>query len=153
MIADFLSQTIGEVYDMIGSNRMTYYFVPYITKGYKNSQDYIDYDFENKIKVRATINALVTGDPDLESARQYLKTTSKPYTVQFLLDDIKPLLPRMLDMLYVEYDDGRKEKFLLVGIDNDLLLQGIYMSYRAFKFDGTITKFQWTLNGEKPQDE
>lgn len=134
---------------MIGGNRMTYYFVPYITKGYKNSQDYIDYDFENKIKVRATINSNVTGDPDLESARQYLKTTSKPYNVQFLLDDIKPLIPRLLDMLYVEYDDGRKEQFLLVGIDNDVLLQGIYMSYRAFRFDGTLTKFQYLKNGKK----
>lgn len=151
MVSDYLSRTIGEVFQMIGGNRMTYYFVPYITKGYKNSQDYIDYDFANKIKVRATINSIGTGDADLESARQYLKTTSKPYTVQFVLDDIKPLTPRLLDRLYVEFDDGRKENFLLVGIENDVLLEGIYLTYRAFRFDGTITKFQWTENGEKPE--
>ena len=34
-----------------------------------------------------------------------------------------------------------------MGIDNGVLLNGIYTSVRAFEFDGTLTNFQWADNG------
>ena len=39
-----------------------------------------------------------------------------------------------------------------MGIDDGVLLQGIYVSVRVFKMDSIITNFQWANNGVIPND-
>lgn len=148
MIDYYLSSTINEVYELIGGVRMKYYYIPYIEHGYKESKDYIVYDYKNKIKINATINSSQGGDVDIEYAKQYLKNTMEGSTIQFTLDSIYPHIPRKLDRVQIEFADGSKKDYLIVGIDNGMLLQGLYASVRVFEFDGTLTKFQWVDNEE-----
>ena len=152
MYTRYLQESFQQVYDAIGGNGMTCYYVPYIEKKFKNSQDFINYDFANKIKIKATVNMDLQGDPDLETVKKYLKTTVRSASIQFTVNSIYPNYVRMLDRIYIEYDDGRpSENFLIVGIDNDVLLLGAYVSVRAVKFDGTISRFQWGDNLEEKQ--
>lgn len=146
-ISAYVRDSFNEVYDAIGNRGMTYYYVPYITKGFIDSQDYIDYDFANKIRINATLNSSRASDVDLEYAQPYLKNTRNSATIQFILPSIYPFSPRPLDRVYIEYADGRTKDYLIVGIDNEVLLQNIYISVRGFEFDGTLTKFQWSNNG------
>lgn len=146
-IQGYITKSFDEVYSMVGGLGMTFYYVPYIKKGFKESRDYIDYDFSNKIKINATINSIETSDVDLEYAKQYLKNTRKGATIQFTLASISPHKVRPLDRIYIEHGNGKTENYLIVGIDSNVLLQNIYVSVRAFGFDGTLTKFQWTNNG------
>lgn len=143
----YLTDSMEQVYMEIGERGMSYYYVPVIEKKIKDSMDYINYDFDNKIKIRATINSDLTSDADVEYAKIYLKNTRKTVTIQFTLASIAPYKVDVLDRIYVEYEDGRTENYLIVGVDNGVLLQGIYTSVRAFEFDGTLTKFQWADNG------
>lgn len=145
-IHNYISKSFDEVYSMIGCLGMTFYYVPYLEKKFVESRDFINYDFENKIKINATVNAVENSDVDIEYAKQYLKNTRKGATIQFTLDSIKPHKVRPLDRIYIEYDDGRTENYLIVGIDSNVLLQNIYVSVRAYAFDGTLTKFQWVDN-------
>lgn len=145
-IHNYISKSFDEVYSMIGCLGMTFYYVPYLEKKFVESRDFINYDFENKIKINATVNAIENSDVDIEYAKQYLKNTRKGATIQFTLDSIKPHKVRPLDRIYIEYDDGRTENYLIVGIDSNVLLQNIYVSVRAYAFDGTLTKFQWADN-------
>ena len=140
-INNYLSDSIRHVYKEIGGRNMTYYYVPIIEKSFKGSMDYIDYDFKNKIKIDATINTDITSDIDIENTKLYIKSNRNPVTIQFVLEDIFPYKVGILDRIYVEYGD------LIVGIDNGVLLKGIYTSVRAFEFDGTLTEFQWANNG------
>ena len=146
-IQGYITKSFDEVYSMLGGLGMTFYYVPYIKKGFKESRDYIDYDFNNKIKINATINSIETSDVDLEYVKQYLKNTRKGATIQFTLDSISPYKVRPLDRIYIEHTGGKTENYLIVGIDSNVLLQNIYVSVRVFEFDGTLTKFQWTDNG------
>lgn len=143
----YLTDSMEQVYMEIGERGMSYYYVPVIEKKIKDSMDYINYDFENKIRIRAAINSDLTSDADVEYAKIYLKNTRKTVTIQFTLASIAPYKVDVLDRIYVEYEDGRTENYLIVGVDNGVLLQGIYTSVRAFEFDGTLTKFQWADNG------
>ena len=143
----YLTDSMEQVYMEIGERGMSYYYVPVIEKKIKDSMDYINYDFDNKIKIRATINSDLTSDVDVEFAKVYLKNTRSTVTIQFTLASIAPYKVDVLDRIYVEYDDGRFENYLIVGIDNGVLLKGIYTSVRAFEFDGTLTNFQWADNG------
>lgn len=143
----YLTDSMEQVYTEIGERGMSYYYVPVIEKKIKDSMDYINYDFENKIRIRAAINSDLTSDADVEYAKIYLKNTRKTVTIQFTLASIAPYKVDVLDRIYVEYEDGRTENYLIVGVDNGVLLQGIYTSVRAFEFDGTLTKFQWADNG------
>lgn len=145
-IHNYISKSFDEVYSMIGCLGMTFYYVPYLEKKFVESRDFINYDFENKIKINATVNAIENSDVDIEYTKQYLKNTRKGATIQFTLDSIKPHKVRPLDRIYIEYDDGRTENYLIVGIDSNVLLQNIYVSVRAYAFDGTLTKFQWANN-------
>lgn len=144
----YLTDSMEQVYMEIGERGMSYYYVPVIEKKIKDSMDYINYDFDNKIKIRATINSDLTSDADVEYAKIYLKNTRKTVTIQFTLASIAPYKVDVLDRIYVEYEDGRTENYLIVGVDNGVLLQDIYTSVRAFEFDGTLTNFQWADNGE-----
>lgn len=146
-INKYLTDSIEQVYTEIGERGMSYYYVPVLEKKIKDSMDYINYDFDNKIKIGATINSDLTSDVDVEYAKIYLKNTRKTVTIQFTLASIAPYKVDVLDRIYVEYEDGRTENYLIVGVDNGVLLQGIYTSVRAFEFDGTLTKFQWADNG------
>lgn len=146
-IDNYLIESINMVYDMIGNRQMNYYYVPVLEKKFVDSQDFINYDFDNRIKINATINSDLASDVDLEFAKEYLKTTRKSATIQFLLSSISPHIPQPLDRIYIEFADGRTENWIISGIDNGVLLQGIYISVRAFDFDGTLTKFQWANNG------
>lgn len=146
-INNYLSDSIRHVYKEIGGRNMTYYYVPIIEKSFKGSMDYIDYDFKNKIKIDATINTDITSDIDIENTKLYIKSNRNPVTIQFVLEDVFPYKVGILDRIYVEYGDGRAENYLIVGIDNGVLLKGIYTSVRAFEFDGTLTEFQWANNG------
>ena len=93
------------------------------------------------------INTDITSDIDIENTKLYIKSNRNPVTIQFVLEDIFPYKVGILDRIYVEYGDGRAENYLIVGIDNGVLLKGIYTSVRAFEFDGTLTEFQWANNG------
>ena len=146
-INKYLTDSIEQVYTEIGGRGMSYYYVPVIEKKIKDSMDYINYDFDNKIKIGAAINSDLTSDVDVEFAKLYLKNTRSTVTIQFTLASIAPYKVDVLDRIYVEYDDGRFENYLIVGIDNGVLLNGIYTSVRAFEFDGTLTNFQWADNG------
>ena len=146
-INKYLTDSIEQVYTEIGERGMSYYYVPVIEKKIKDSMDYINYDFDNKIKIGAAINSDLTSDADVEFAKLYLKNTRSTVTIQFTLASIAPYKADVLDRIYVEYDDGRFENYLIVGIDNGVLLNGIYTSVRAFEFDGTLTNFQWADNG------
>lgn len=143
----YLTDSMEQVYMEIGERGMSYYYVPVIEKKIKDSMDYINYDFDNKIKIRATVNSDLTSDVDVEYAKIYLKNTRKTVTIQFTLASIAPYKVDVLDRIYVEYEDGRTTNYLIVGVDNGVLLQGIYTSVRAFEFDGALTKFQWADNG------
>lgn len=146
-IDNYLIESINMVYDMIGNRQMNYYYVPVIEKKFVDSQDFINYDFDGRIKINATINSDLASDVDLEFSKEYLKTTRKSATIQFLLSSISPYIPKPLDRIYIEFADGRTEDWIISGIDNGVLLQGIYISVRAFDFDGALTKFQWANNG------
>lgn len=146
-IKEYLSTSIEEVYDLIGNRGMRFYYVPYIEHKFVDSQDYLDYDFEGRIPLKATLNSNLASDADLEYAHQYLKNTRNSGTIQFTLRSIYPNMVRPLDRIYVEYADGRTEDYLIVGIDDGVLLQGVYISVRVFQFDGTLTNFQWANNG------
>ena len=146
-INKYLTESIEQVYTEIGERGVSYYYVPVIEKKIKDSMDYINYDFDNKIKISAAINSDLTSDVDVEFAKIYLKNTRSTVTIQFTLASIAPYKVDVLDRIYVEYDDGRFENYLIVGIDNGVLLKGIYTSVRAFEFDGTLTNFQWADNG------
>ena len=146
-INKYLTDSIEQVYTEIGERGMSYYYVPVIEKKIKDSMDYINYDFDNKIKISAAINSDLTSDVDVEFAKIYLKNTRSTVTIQFTLASIAPYKVDVLDRIYVEYDDGRFENYLIVGIDNGVLLKGIYTSVGAFEFDGTLTNFQWADNG------
>ena len=146
-INKYLTDSIEQVYTEIGERGMSYYYVPVIEKKIKDSMDYINYDFDNKIKISAAINSDLTSDVDVEFAKLYLKNTRSTVTIQFTLASIAPYKVDVLDRIYVEYDDGRFENYLIVGIDNGVLLNGIYTSVRAFEFDGALTNFQWADNG------
>ncbi len=146
---EYLTSSLNEVYSLIGEQGMSYYYVPYLEHSFKNSRDYINYDFNNKIKIHATINSEMMSDFDLEFAQTYLKHTQGRAKIQFTLQSIYPYKVRPLDRIYIERTDGIKENYLIVGIDDGVLLQGVYISVRAFKFDGTLTKFQWADNGEQ----
>ena len=147
MIKDYLIQSFEEVYNIIGNKGMSFYYVPILEKKYVDSQDFIDYDFDGRIKINATINSDLTSDVDVEYAKLFLKNTRKSATIQFTLNSIDPYQVQPLDRIYIEYDDGRTEDYLIVGVDNGVLLQGIYTSVRVFEFNGTLTKFQWANNG------
>lgn len=149
----YLTNSIEQVYAEIGDRGMSYYYVPVIEKSFRDSMDYINYDFENKIKIAAAINSDLTSDADVEYAKIYLKNTRETVTIQFTLASISPYKVNVLDRIYVEFADGRTTNYLIVGVDNGVLLQNIYTSVRAFEFDGTLTNFQWADNGVLKNEE
>ena len=151
-ISRYLSSSIDQVYGIIGNREMKFYYVPVLERKYLESKDFIDYDFENKIRINATLNSDLASDIDLERAKDYLTVTQESATVQFALTSISPNIPNKLDRIYIEYPNGKTANYLIVGIDDGVLLQGIYVSVRVFKMDGVITNFQWANNGVIPND-
>lgn len=151
-ISRYLSSSIDQVYGIIGNREMKFYYVPVLERKYLESKDFIDYDFENKIRINATLNSDLASDIDLERAKDYLTVTQESATIQFALTSIRPHIPNKLDRIYIEYPNGKTANYLIVGIDDGVLLQGIYVSVRVFKMDGVITNFQWTNNGVIPND-
>lgn len=149
-ISRYLSNSIDQVYGIIGNREMKFYYVPVLEKKYLESKDFIDYDFENKIRINATLNSDLASDIDLERAKDYLTVTQESATIQFALTSIRPHIPNKLDRIYIEYPNGKTADYLIVGIDDGVLLQGIYVSVRVFKMDGVITNFQWANNGVMP---
>lgn len=151
-ISRYLSSSIDQVYGIIGNREMKFYYVPVLERKYLESKDFIDYDFENKIRINATLNSDLASDIDLERAKDYLTVTQESATVQFALTSISPNIPNKLDRIYIEYPNGKTADYLIVGIDDGVLLQGIYVSVRVFKMDSVITNFQWANNGVIPND-
>ena len=149
-ISRYLSSSIDQVYGIIGNREMKFYYVPVLERKYLESKDFIDYDFENKIRINATLNSDLASDIDLERAKDYLTVTLESATIQFALTSIRPHIPNKLDRIYIEYPNGKTADYLIVGIDDGVLLQGIYVSVRVFKMDGVITNFQWANNGVMP---
>ena len=149
-ISRYLSNSIDQVYGIIGNREMKFYYVPVLERKYLESKDFIDYDFENKIRINATLNSDLASDIDLERAKDYLTVTQESATIQFALTSIRPHIPNKLDRIYIEYPNGKTVNYLIVGIDDGVLLQGIYVSVRVFKMDGVITNFQWANNGVMP---
>lgn len=149
-ISRYLSSSIDQVYGIIGNREMKFYYVPVLERKYLESKDFIDYDFENKIRINATLNSDLASDIDLERAKGYLTVTQESATIQFALTSIRPHIPNKLDRIYIEYPNGKTANYLIVGIDDGVLLQGIYVSVRVFKMDGVITNFQWANNGVMP---
>ena len=149
-ISRYLSDSIDQVYGIIGNREMKFYYVPVLERKYLESKDFIDYDFENKIRINATLNSDLASDIDLERAKDYLTVTQESATIQFALTSIRPHIPNKLDRIYIEYPNGKTANYLIVGIDDGVLLQGIYVSVRVFKMDGVITNFQWANNGVMP---
>lgn len=149
-ISRYLSSSIDQVYGIIGNREMKFYYVPVLERKYLESKDFIDYDFENKIRINATLNSDLASDIDLERAKDYLTVTQESATIQFTLTSIRPHIPNKLDRIYIEYPNGKTANYLIVGIDDGVLLQGIYVSVRVFKMDGVITNFQWANNGVMP---
>lgn len=149
-ISRYLSNSIDQVYGIIGNREMKFYYVPVLERKYLESKDFIDYDFENKIRINATLNSDLASDIDLERAKDYLTVTQESATIQFALTSIRPHIPNKLDRIYIEYPNGKTADYLIVGIDDGVLLQGIYVSVRVFKMDGVITNFQWANNGVMP---
>ena len=177
-ISRYLSNSIDQVYGIIGNREMKFYYVPVLERKYLESKDFIDYDFENKIRINATLNSDLASDIDLERAKDYLTVTQESATIQFALTSVanyvfplkirdlhekikdlaiplnkpilKPHIPNKLDRIYIEYPNGKTANYLIVGIDDGVLLQGIYVSVRVFKMDGVITNFQWANNGVMP---
>ena len=149
-ISRYLSNSIDQVYGIIGDREMKFYYVPVLERKYLESKDFIDYDFENKIRINATLNSDLASDIDLERAKDYLTVTQESATIQFALTSIRPHIPNKLDRIYIEYPNGKTANYLIVGIDDGVLLQGIYVSVRVFKMDGVITNFQWANNGVMP---
>ena len=149
-ISRYLSNSIDQVYGIIGNREMKFYYVPVLERKYLESKDFIDYDFENKIRINATLNSDLASDIDLERAKDYLTVTQESATIQFALTSIRPHIPNKLDRIYIEYPNGKTANYLIVGIDDGVLLQGIYVSVRVFKMDGVITNFQWANNGVTP---
>jgi hypothetical protein len=149
-ISRYLSNSIDQVYGIIGNREMEFYYVPVLERKYLESKDFIDYDFENKIRINATLNSDLASDIDLERAKDYLTVTQESATIQFALTSIRPHIPNKLDRIYIEYPNGKTANYLIVGIDDGVLLQGIYVSVRVFKMDGVITNFQWANNGVMP---
>ena len=149
-ISRYLSSSIDQVYGIIGNREMNFYYVPVLERKYLESKDFIDYDFENKIRINATLNSDLASDIDLERAKDYLTVTQESATIQFALTSIRPHIPNKLDRIYIEYPNGKTANYLIVGIDDGVLLQGIYVSVRVFKMDGVITNFQWANNGVMP---
>ena len=149
-ISRYLSNSIDQVYGIIGNREMKFYYVPVLERKYLESKDFIDYDFENKIHINATLNSDLASDIDLERAKDYLTVTQESATIQFALTSIRPHIPNKLDRIYIEYPNGKTADYLIVGIDDGVLLQGIYVSARVFKMDGVITNFQWANNGVMP---
>lgn len=149
-ISRYLSSSIDQVYGIIGNREMKFYYVPVLERKYLESKDFIDYDFENKIRINATLNSDLASDIDLERAKDYLTVTQESATIQFALTSIRPHIPNKLDRIYIEYPNGKTANYLIVGIDDGVLLQGIYVSVRVFKMDGVITNFQWANNGVMP---
>ncbi len=151
-ISRYLSSSIDQVYGIIGNREMKFYYVPVLERKYLESKDFIDYDFENKIRINATLNSDLASDVDLERAKDYLTVTQESATIQFALTSISPNIPNKLDRIYIEYPNGKTANYLIVGIDDGVLLQGIYVSVRVFKMDSIITNFQWANNGVIPND-
>lgn len=151
-ISRYLSSSIDQVYGIIGNREMKFYYVPVLERKYLESKDFIDYDFANKIRINATLNSDLASDIDLERAKDYLTVTQESATVQFALTSISPNIPNKLDRIYIEYPNGKTANYLIVGIDDGVLLQGIYVSVRVFKMDSVITNFQWANNGVIPND-
>mgnify|MGYP004651491255 FL=1 len=151
-ISRYLSSSIDQVYGIIGNREMKFYYVPVLERKYLESKDFIDYDFANKIRINATLNSDLASDIDLERAKDYLTVTQESATVQFALTSISPNIPNKLDRIYIEYPNGKTANYLIVGIDDGVLLQGIYVSVRVFKMDSVITSFQWANNGVIPND-
>lgn len=151
-ISRYLSNSIDQVYGIIGNREMKFYYVPILERKYLESKDFIDYDFENKIRINATLNSDLASDIDLERAKDYLTVTQESATIQFALTSIRPYIPNKLDRIYIEYPNGKTANYLIVGIDDGVLLQGIYVSVRVFKMDSVITNFQWANNGVIPND-
>ena len=149
-ISRYLSNSIDQVYGIVGNREMKFYYVPVLERKYLESKDFIDYDFENKIRINATLNSDLASDIDLERAKDYLTVTQESATIQFALTSIRPHIPNKLDRIYIEYPNGKTANYLIVGIDDGVLLQGIYVSVRVFKMDGVITNFQWANNGVMP---
>ena len=149
-ISRYLRNSIDQVYGIIGNREMKFYYVPVLERKYLESKDFIDYDFENKIRINATLNSDLASDIDLERAKDYLTVTQESATIQFALTSIRPHIPNKLDRIYIEYPNGKTANYLIVGIDDGVLLQGIYVSVRVFKMDGVITNFQWANNGVMP---
>ena len=149
-VSRYLSSSIDQVYGIIGNREMKFYYVPVLERKYLESKDFIDYDFENKIRINATLNSDLASDIDLERAKDYLTVTQESATIQFALTSIRPHIPNKLDRIYIEYPNGKTADYLIVGIDDGVLLQGIYVSVRVFKMDGVITNFQWANNGVMP---
>lgn len=149
-ISRYLSNSIDQVYGIIGNREMKFYYVPVLERKYLESKDFIDYDFEDKIRINATLNSDLASDIDLERAKDYLTVTQESATIQFALTSIRPHIPNKLDRIYIEYPNGKTANYLIVGIDDGVLLQGIYVSVRVFKMDGVITNFQWANNGVMP---
>lgn len=151
-ISRYLSSSIDQVYGIIGNREMKFYYVPVLERKYLESKDFIDYDFANKIRINATLNSDLASDIDLERAKDYLTVTQESATVQFALTSISPNIPNKLDRIYIEYPNGKTANYLIVGIDDGVLLQGIYVSVRVFKMNSVITNFQWANNGVIPND-
>ena len=149
-ISRYLSNSIDQVYDIIGNRELKFYYVPVLERKYLESKDFIDYDFENKIHINATLNSDLASDIDLERAKDYLTVTQESATIQFALTSIRPHIPNKLDRIYIEYPNGKTADNLIEGIADGVLLQGIYVSVRVFKMDGVITNFQWANNGVMP---
>ena len=82
-ISRYLSNSIDQVYGIIGNREMKFYYVPVLERKYLESKDFIDYDFENKIRINATLNSDLASDIDLERAKDYLTVTHESATIQF----------------------------------------------------------------------
>lgn len=145
---DYVSESLEQVYSTIGGLGMTYEYIPLL-----NSDEYtedgllkLDYDYENRIPIKAGLNVEKYSDPDIEYQEKTLRNTRENVTIQFTTRSIYPYKVKPRDAIDVTVGDVTK-RYIVAGNDNGIVLNGVYYSVRATLMDGLLQEYEVLENG------
>lgn len=144
---EWLQSSLKEVYSDMGGIGMTYAYIPLIEQTYSDEGlAILNYDYANKIPINAALNTLRTGDADFEYESKDVKNNRENVTIQFTLDSIYPRKVKDRDAIEVTIGDTKK-RYLILGTDNGIVLQGVYYSVRATLMQGATQEYEVLDNG------
>lgn len=147
---DYVSNTLEYVYATIGCLGMSYEFIPLLKEGEytENGLLKLDYDYANRISIKAGMNTEKTSDPDIEYQEPSLKNTRVNVTIQFTKKSIYPYKVKPRDAIDVTIGDTTY-RYIVSGNDTGIVTSDIYYSVRATLLSGLTQDYEVYENGTK----